>query len=393
LKRAHTRVQRLAKTDAPLSEFRTAVSLHSHTNCSQEKLDFLPRYIEFHRIPVVTPLIKSELKKYEEKNGKALDFGRAYWTPPVNPRMVFESETEQIRNLGLTAFVSITDHDTIAAPLWLRAKMPDIWSPLSVEWSVPFGGNVFHMGVHNLPPNRASEIMDELAHCTANPSPERIGDLFAMLQGFADLLIVFNHPCCNFVRVGAKKHWASLRQFVAMYGQWIHGLELNGMRPWIENEQVQHLAGVYDMPMVAGGDRHGCAPNAMLNLSHDETWGEFVARIRVDRQNDILILPEYEEPIRVRELATAADVLRRYPHHPPGQRRFTDRIFGEVEGYSWHPLSFYWDGGDGQPCWLSPVVSAVVAIGSDSFRPILRCLFSRGGPNYSSEATSTLMES
>ena len=78
MRRAQTRVQMLEQAKASIPEFRTAVSLHSHTNNSKELLDFLPRYIEFHRIPVVSPLIRSELKRYEERNGKPLDFGRAY---------------------------------------------------------------------------------------------------------------------------------------------------------------------------------------------------------------------------------------------------------------------------------------------------------------------------
>lgn len=392
MKRAQNRVQKLISANGTMSQFRTAVSLHSHTNYSKEALDFLPRYIEFHQIPIVSPLIRSELKRYEERNGKALDFGRAYWTPPVSPRMVFDSENDQIAKLGLSPIVSITDHDTIAAPLSLRPELPDRHVPISVEWSVPCDGNVFHMGVHNLPADQATSIMEQLACCTANPEQEAVSDMFAMIDAFPESLVVFNHPCCNFIRVGAKKHWGTLRQFVARYGRWIHALEVNGMRPWNENQEVLRLAEEYDFPVVAGGDRHGCRPNAALNLSRGESWDEFVAQVRVDRENDMLMLPEYDEPVRLRELATAADVLRHYPNHPCGQRRYTDRIFGEVEGYSWHPLSFYWDGGKGQPSWLPPVVSAVVALGSDQVRPILRRLFLMNGPDYSSEATTTLTE-
>ena len=392
MRRAQTRVQKLMTAHKLTSEFRTAVSLHSHTNHSKEKLDFLPRYIEFHRIPVVSPLIHSELKRYAERNGKSLDFQRAYWTPPVNPRMVFDSEAAQIKKLGLVALVSITDHDTVAGPLSLQRQLSQFHVPVSVEWSVPFSGNIFHMGVHNLPADRAVSLMDEFARCTNTPSEEAIRDLFELVDAYSDSLIVLNHPCCNFVRVEAKKHWATLRQFVANYRPWIHALEVNGMRPWNENEQVLRMAEESDFPVVAGGDRHGCRPNAVLNLSTTETWAEFVTEVRIERRSDILILPEYDEPVRLRELATAADVLRRYPRHPYGQRRFTDRIFGEMEGYSWHPLSFYWDGGDGQPAWLPAIVSAVVALGSDGVRPILRRLFSMRGPDFSSEAASTLTE-
>lgn len=37
----------------------------------------------------------------------------------------------------------------------------------------------------------------------------------------------------------------------------------------------------------------------------------------------------------------------------------------------WHPLSFYWDGGDDKPPWLNPLLRAVATLGSDHVRPVL----------------------
>lgn len=393
MNRAQTRVHRKTHSRTAASQYRTAFSLHSHTNHSKEALDFLPRYIEFHKIPVLSRLVHSELKRYEESNGKTIDFHRAYWTPPVNPQMVLASETSQIEEkLGLAAIVSITDHDTIAGPLSLHTQSGLATLPISVEWTVPYAGNTFHMGVHGLPLSRAADMMERLRHSTANPVEEDLSELFADLDRLSETLLVFNHPCCNFVNVAAEKHWSSLRKFVAQCRPWIHAVEVNGMRPWKENQDALRLAEEYDLPVVAGGDRHGCRPNTMLNLSRAGTWSEFVAQIRCDRCSDVLVMPAYEEPVRWRELATAADVLRRYPHHPYGQRRFTDRVFAEVEGYSWHPLSYYWDGGNGVPRWLQPIVMTVLAAGSNQVRPVLRQFLSWRGPDYSSEASRTLTE-
>lgn len=390
--RAQTRVHRSLTATGPLSQCRTAVSLHSHTNHSKETLDFLPRYIDFHRIPILSRLLRAEINR-RQRNGNKVDFSRAYWTPPVTARMVLESEKLQIdQKLGLAAMVSITDHDTIAAPLSLQQEAQTDWVPVSVEWTVPFRGNAFHFGVHNLPSARAVDVMATLSDYTANPSEETLADLFAFFDSSPDTLIVLNHPCCNFVRVPAEQHWATLRQLMAKLRSWIHATEVNGMRPWNENQDALRLADEYDLPVVAGGDRHGCRPNAMLNLTAAETWDEFVSHVRTDHRNDVLLLPAYTEPVRLRELATAADVLRRYPRHPYGQRRFTDRIFANVEGYSWHPLSFYWDGGDSVPVWLAPIVTSVIALGSDPVRPVLRRLLSLSGPDYGSEAASTLEE-
>lgn len=391
MSRAQTRVHKDVRA-VPLVNFRTAVSLHSHTNNSKEALDFLPRYIDFHRIPILSRLIRAQVERHE-RNGNRVDFSRAYWTPPVTAKMVLDSEKLQIdKGLGLAAMVSITDHDTIAGPLSLRQKSTEDWVPISVEWTVPFRGNAFHLGVHNLPAESAVDMMATLSHATSDPVEETLTTLFALLDSSSEVLVVLNHPCCNFGRVQAEQHWATLRQFIAKFRTWIHAIEVNGMRPWNENEDALRLAEEYDLPVVAGGDRHGCRPNAMLNLTRAETWNEFVAQVRSDRHNDVLVLPAYEEPVRLRELATAADVLRRYPHHPYGQRRFTDRVFANVEGYSWHPLSFFWDGGDAVPMWLAPVVSAVIALGSDPVRPVLRRVLSLGGPDYGSEAASTLKE-
>jgi len=348
----------------------------------------------------VGPLFHKRMQKYRnEHGGKSIDFSKAYWTPPMSPEMVLESETKQIEEkLALKPLVSITDHDTIAGPWDLQAKANGQLIPISVEWSIPFRGNCFHMGIHHLQPERALEIMDELARFTADPQEDRMCDLLVSLDSNHDTLIILNHPCCNFVKVGAAQHWATLQQFFDLCKPWIHAVEINGMRPWNENQKVPPLAEEWNLPLICGGDRHGCRPNTMLNLTAAETWGEFVDDVRQGRAFDIVILPAYEEPVRFRELATCGDVLRRYPDFPFGRRRFTDRIWADVEGYSWHPLSFYLDGGRGTPWWLPPIAAVVQFLGSDSVRPVLRKLFAARGeydrhtaeirPEFASLATS-----
>ncbi len=358
-----------------MRDFRTAISLHSHTCHSKECADFIPLY--FQRIPVLNRMIASSMRRYEERTGVAIDFRRIYWTPPVLPATVFASETSQIEEkLDLAALVSITDHDTIAAPLSLRQQPDSTSVPISVEWSVPFGDNTFHLGVHNLPPARSDEIMKDLSRFTAEPAEERLPELLELLGRSAESLLVLNHPYFDFARQGAAKHRASLREFLSRYRPWIHALELGGMRPWRESQEVLRLAEECDLPIVAGGDRHGCCPNGVLNLSHSESWGEFVEEVRRRRHNEILVLPPCEDPVSLRELQIVADVSRYYPDYPYGHRQFTDRIFVDLEGYSWHPLSFYWSGG--MPLWLRPVFGGLTALGSHFTRPVLRrflCLF------------------
>ena len=51
---------------------------------------------------------------------KRQDFDRANWRPPLQPRMAYDLEARQIQRLNLNSLVSITDHDTIEAPMLLR---------------------------------------------------------------------------------------------------------------------------------------------------------------------------------------------------------------------------------------------------------------------------------
>lgn len=400
MSRAQTKVHRQTEEIRATPGSRTAVSLHSHTQHSKENLAFLPLYIDYHTVPVVGPLFHKEMQKYRnDHRGKSIDFSKAYWTPPMSPEMVLQSETKQIEEkLALNPLVSITDHDTIAGPWDLQAKANGRLIPISVEWSIPFRGNCFHVGIHHLQPERAVEIMEELARYTADPQESRLCDLLATLDSNHDTLIILNHPCCNFVKVGAAQHWATLEQFLEMCRPWIHAVEINGMRPWNENQKVPALAEEWNLPLICGGDRHGCRPNTMLNLTAAETWGEFVDDVRQARPFDVVILPAYQEPVRFRELATCGDALRRYPHFPYGRRRFTDRVWADVEGYSWHPLSFYLDGGNNTPWWLPPVAGFVLFLASDPVRWTLRKLFGARGeydrhsaairPEFASLATS-----
>jgi hypothetical protein len=218
--------------------------------------------------------------------------------------------------------------------------------------------------------------MEDLSRYTAQPTEDTLRDLLALLDHVPDTLLVLNHPRWDVARVGAAQHASSLRSFLARHRPWIHALEINGLRSWSENREVLRMEEEYDLPVVAGGDRHGCRPTTLLNLTQAATWADFVAEIRSARQSDVLILPAYEQPLGLRQLEIVADALRDYPHYPYGQRRFTNRTFVDLDGYGWHPLSFYWEGG--VPLWLRPFLGIFVVLGSSRVRPILRrTLFGR----------------
>ncbi len=369
---AQTQVLRLECGSERLKQFRMAVSLHSHTHYSHESLEAVPYHLK--QFPIIGKLVQSELQRYTEGCGRVIDFGRTYWTPPVSPSIVFSSETRQFEQLGLPGVVSITDHDTIAAGLSLQSKDASI--PISVEWTAPFGSDHLHLGVHHLPASLANQIMEALARYTTHPDEHRLGDLLDYVNEFQDVLLVLNHPCWDVTRVGSAAHANSVREFLRYHGHRIHALEVNGLRSWSENRDALSMGKEHNIPVVAGGDRHGCRPNTVLNLSHAATWEEFVTHIRSGRQSYVLILPAYEEPLALRQLEIVADALQYYPQYPYGQRSFRGRTFLDMDGYSCHPLSFYWE--RGEPLWLQMVFYFFIALGSRGLRPLLRRTLFRG---------------
>lgn len=363
-----TRVLRLNEAAHELVRYPTAISLHSHTLHSKESLEHLPLQAE--QIPVLRGIIRRKLREYAEGNGKPFDFRRTWWTPPMSPTQVYESERKQIEALGMAPFVSITDHDSIAAGLELRLQAGRTDAQVSAEWTVPIAGDHLHLGVHNLPVTRAVEMMPELMRFTSDPASADLRELLAMVAEPAETLIVLNHPCWDVARVGAMQHDAAVRQLLALGDEWVHALEVNGLRSASENGAALRLANELGMPTVAGGDRHGCRANTVLNVTRAGCFAEFVAEVRGERRSEILLLPSYEEPLALRQLETVADAVRYFPHHPHGRRRFTSRTFVDLEGYSVHPLSFYWE--RGEPWWLRLPLALIVALGCDRSRALLR---------------------
>ncbi len=139
--------------------FATGVSLHSHTSQSRETLDFIADLSTDHAW--MQPIIRWCERRSLRFAGIQPDYARAFWTPPLNPRLAFELEAGQIETgLQLRALVSLSDHDDISAPLLLRTLPSARHIPVSTEWSVPYANpsaaqiskpTAFHLGIHNLP--------------------------------------------------------------------------------------------------------------------------------------------------------------------------------------------------------------------------------------------------
>src|SRR5262245_33323013 len=157
---------------------RAAVSLHSHSDCSREKLDFVPGLAR--RIPLVAAFFERAMATYRRVHGRELDFASAYWRPPLSPAAVIASECEQLQaRFDCDGLVSLTDHDTLAGPRALRA-IGESRVPVSLEWSVPFDGAMFHLGVHAIPPARLDATERALADYTAGAT-RNLGELLHWL--------------------------------------------------------------------------------------------------------------------------------------------------------------------------------------------------------------------
>ncbi len=100
------------------------------------------------------------------------------------------------------------------------------------------------------------------------------------------------------------------------------------------------LARQYSRPVISGGDRHACEPSACLNLTNAATFAEFAAEIRSGHSH-VLFMPHYREPMPLRILEAAWDILRPYPEYP-GRERWTQRVFYRGEDGVARPLSVVW---------------------------------------------------
>jgi hypothetical protein len=338
---------------AALRRFRAGASLHSHTHHSWESL----RWLAGRR--VLSRLVGWE---HRRRTGEKFDPSRAFWRPPLDPLEALRLETRQVHGLGLPALVSLTDHDDIESGLSLQTAANPRSIAVSVEWTVPFGSTAFHLGVHNLPAAKGREIAGQLRGYSARPNGGRLRETLEALNQLPDTLIVLNHPLWDEAGVGLLEHTSALRLLLECCAPWIHALEVNGLRSWAENSQVLELAEAWELPAVAGGDRHGLEPNAAINLTSAQTVSEFAAEVRHGRISHILFLPQYREPLRLRMLEAVGDVFR--------SGHWTDRFFYEGTDGVRRPLSEVWR--NERPALAGPLLAFLRASDSERLRPALR---------------------
>jgi hypothetical protein len=138
---------------------------------------------------------------------------------------------------------------------------------------------------------------------------------------------------------------------------------------WSENRRVLPLAEGFGIPVVAGGDRHGRLPNAIVNLTPAATLEEFAADLRAGRRTDCAVYPEYWDPFAARLLQGARDALGYDRNHHAGRNAWVDRVFFQSERGE-QAVSSIWP--DGAPLWLRSSVTITRLLGSSSLRPLYR---------------------
>ncbi|MGB6132963.1 MAG: hypothetical protein WBG54_14380 [Acidobacteriaceae bacterium] len=353
----------------------TAVSLHSHTNQSKETLDFLANL--GNQYPLLRPILAFYERRSREMYGIPLNYAAAYWTPPLTPKLAFDLESGQIeKKLNLRPLVSITDHDTIAAPMLLRTVASARHIPVSVEWSAPYGGDqAFHLGIHNLPSDSGAAWMKTFEEYTAAPDEKRLTEILAALHELPNVLIVFNHPCWDLYLIGKDKAAQRVQDFLAANHEFMHVLELNGLRHWRENREVIQLAKKWNKLLISGGDRHGREPNANVNLSSASSFTEFVQEVRYEGRSHILFMPQYAQPWKHRILQSTLDAIRDYPDFPLGSRYWDERVWHPGADGVMRPARELWAKGYA-PALLHSVIRAVRLMGTSPVSDSLRLAWS-----------------
>lgn len=369
------RISYLWKEPDAAGSYSTGISLHSHTNQSKETLDFLANLGS--QYPLLRPILARNERRSREQHSIPINYSAAWWTPPLTPRIAFDVESGQIeKKLNLMPLVSITDHDTIAAPMLLRTVAAARHIPVSVEWSAPFGGDqAFHLGIHNLPSDSGAAWMKTFAEYTAKPSETRLTEILAALHDLPNVLIVFNHPMWDLYLIGADKAAQRVNDFLTANHAFMHAFELNGLRHWEENRSVKRLAQQWNKLLISGGDRHGMEPNANVNLSNATSFTEFVHEVRYEDRSHVLFMPQYSEPWKHRILESTLDVIRDYPEFPMGSRYWDERVWHPDRNGVVRPLRELWPDGSA-PGWMTMTIKAVRLMGSSPVSGGLRMAWS-----------------
>jgi hypothetical protein len=110
-------------------------------------------------------------------------------------------------------------------------------TPVSVEWTVPYGASILHLGIHNLPACSEREWLAAMGVYTASPNEARLPEMLRALARIPDALIVLNHPF--WLEEGVLA--AIMRRpgtFLPQCLEWIHMRSTQCHAAWRENAAI-----------------------------------------------------------------------------------------------------------------------------------------------------------
>jgi hypothetical protein len=212
-----------------------------------------------------------------------------------------------------------------------------------------------------------------MAKCTEQARVSELWDLLFALCRIPQVLLVFNHPLWDLPNIGYTDHVRAVRSFLQKGNAFLHAFELGGLRTAKENRAVIELARAYGRPVIAGGDRHGCEPSALLNLTNAATFSEFVGEVR-DGHSHVLAMPQYSDCTHLRMYHTLLDVIRHYPDHPLGSRNWDERVHHpDAQGVP-RPLHTLWKK---PPSFLTIILNTLRMAEAEPMRRTLQLAFNR----------------
>lgn len=246
-------------------EFHTAVALHTHSYHSEESLGSLEWIMEK---PVLNKINEIFKRAFRTKAKEELNYADLHYCPPISPAEVYELERNSAEALGFENFLlAITDHNKIAACQELLEARPDLEpiAAISEELSFFFKDEEFHLGIIGIPSEKADEHHKTMQELGRRGDTGGLFDLLTSLK--PSPLLILNHPYYQLDTM--PEHGERLQQLLRNFGNSIHAIEFNGLRPRQENDAAIELARVLRKPLVGGGDRHSPLPSLALSVSRE----------------------------------------------------------------------------------------------------------------------------
>jgi len=133
--------------------------------------------------------------------------------------------------------------------------------------------------------------------------------------------VIFNHPMWDLYLVGHERHEFLVNEFLQKNGNYLHALELNGLRHWDEIAGCGGWRRSGTCCSSPAGTARGRAEREHQPDQRDELYG-FVHEIRREKKSDMLFMPQYAD-LEASDSAVAIDAIREYPEFPQGSRTGT----------------------------------------------------------------------